>query len=131
MVIGGKKTERIAQIPILDWYFEIFQRVLSQPNSHFLLIGYGFGDEHVNEIIANCVSQSGLSLYILGPSSYDRLRANLDRCTNGKVLLSGLRGYFPYPLAEVFPPVDNVPPTHQWLKIMEVAFGFEMDESYR
>jgi hypothetical protein len=131
MVIGGQKTERIAQIPMLDWYFEIFQRVLSQPNSHFLLIGYGFGDKHVNEIIANCVLQSGLSLYILGPSSYGRVRANLDRCTNGKILLSGLRGYFPYPFAEVFPPADNAPPTHQWLAIMETAFGFEIDERYR
>jgi len=131
MIIGGQKTARIAQIPMLDWYFEIFQRVLSRPNSHLLLIGYGFGDEHVNKIIAKSVSQCGLSLYILGPDSYDKVRASLDSCRNGKILLSGLRGYFPYMLAEVFPPASNAPPTNQWLDIMEIAFGFEIDERYR
>lgn len=47
MVIGGNKPAQIHREPLLRWYFEIFNQVLSRPNRRLLVIGYGFRDLHI------------------------------------------------------------------------------------
>ncbi|MFC2099424.1 SIR2 family protein [Candidatus Bipolaricaulota bacterium] len=131
MIIGGLKSDRIAAVPLLRWYFNIFQEVLHRPNAHLLLIGYGFGDQHINDVIAECIVNTGLSLYVLGPSSLAGFTKKLTDINEGRDLLSGLRGYFPYSLVEVFPADENAPPTQPWLDIMQTAFGFDIDERFR
>ncbi len=56
LVIGKDKKEQISREPLLRSYFDIFKAVLSQENKKLFVIGYGFGDPHINEIIANSIS---------------------------------------------------------------------------
>lgn len=52
MVIGDRKEEQINKEPLLKWYFEIFKEVLFQTERKLMVIGYGFGDEHINGVHA-------------------------------------------------------------------------------
>ena len=77
MVIGRGKKEQIQKEPLLKRYFEIFERVLSQEKRRLLIIGYGFGDDHINRIISNGVKCHGLKIYILSPESPEKLKKKL------------------------------------------------------
>jgi hypothetical protein len=65
MVIGGDKLTQIRSEPLLNWYYETLKRVLSCQNRRLLVIGYGFGDPHINEVILNAVHKHGLRLYVV------------------------------------------------------------------
>ena len=54
-VIGKEKEKHITEEPLLSWYFELFRSALSESNRKLMLIGYGFRDRHINEVIANSV----------------------------------------------------------------------------
>ncbi|MCK4306633.1 SIR2 family protein [candidate division WOR-3 bacterium] len=103
MVIGMDKTKQIHDEPLLSWYFEIFREVLSQPNRRLLVIGYGFRDEHVNEIIIESINKHNLKLYILSPEKPGDFGRKLEKITHGNCIWRGLYSYFPYTLQRVFP----------------------------
>jgi hypothetical protein len=112
MVIGRGKETRIMQEPLLNWYFEIFESVLSKESRKLLVIGYGFRDPHINEVIARCVNEHGLELYVLSPLPPDEFEYNLKRhafgLSNDRVSLSGviwrgLAGYFQGHLRDACP----------------------------
>ena len=77
MVIGTSKLEDIEKEPILKWYLEMFKCVLSMPNRRLLIIGYGFRDKHINDVIVNSINQYGLKLYI----NYPKDRAAFEKDT--------------------------------------------------
>ena len=60
MVIAGRKLEQIRSVPLLNWYFEKFQQVLNTPEMHLCVVGYGFGDPHINQELAKAVSNNTL-----------------------------------------------------------------------
>ena len=72
MVIGRGKTEQIQKEPLLNYYFEIFKEVLFKDSRRLLIIGYGFGDDHINGIIAEAVRVCGLKIFVISPSSPDK-----------------------------------------------------------
>ena len=67
MVIAGKKKEQIQSIPMLRWYFEKFTEIFSHDELHLLIIGYGFGDPHINEVLAQAIDEHGLVCSLLHP----------------------------------------------------------------
>ncbi|MEP6934971.1 MAG: SIR2 family protein, partial [Nitrospirota bacterium] len=67
MVVGGGKEERIAKEPLLKWYLELFREVLTGPECNLLVIGYGFRDKLINEVIAHAIRDRKLRLYIISP----------------------------------------------------------------
>lgn len=77
MVIGRGKNRQIKNEPLLCYYYEIFKKVLSRTNLRLLVIGYGFGDEHINSVISNAVENYGLKIYILSPESPNKLKERL------------------------------------------------------
>lgn len=77
MVIGRSKNRQIKNEPLLCYYYEIFKKVLSQTNRRLLVIGYGFGDEHINSVISNAVENYGLKIYILSPEPPNKLKERL------------------------------------------------------
>lgn len=77
MVIGKGKNRQIENEPLLCYYYEIFKKVLSQTNRRLLIIGYGFGDEHINSVISNAVENYGLKIYILSPEPPNKLKERL------------------------------------------------------
>ena len=68
MVIGDTKTEMIKREPLLQWFLELFEKTVLEPERQLVIIGYGFGDQHINEIIAKAISDSRLKLIIVAPA---------------------------------------------------------------
>lgn len=97
MVIGRHKETQIKKEPLLSHYFDIFKEVLSQDQHRLLIVGYGFGDEHINHVISSAVKDNGLKIYILSPESLQELKKKLpESCEDFINIYNGISGYFPY-----------------------------------
>ncbi|HLN22644.1 MAG TPA: SIR2 family protein [Patescibacteria group bacterium] len=76
MVMGGSKAVMIRQHAVLAWYFSEFQRYLGMGGTKLMVMGYGFGDHHVNETIM-AAQERDLKMFIVDPLGVDV--ANPDR----------------------------------------------------
>ncbi len=98
MVVGRGKTEKIQKEPLLTYYFDIFREVLSQEQRRLLIIGYGFGDEHINHEISNAVNNHGLKVYIVSPETPKDLKhklcKSLEKSEDTRTIWNGVSGYF-------------------------------------
>ena len=98
MVIGRGKTEQMKKEPLLCYYFDIFKAVLSKKNRRLLVIGYGFGDEHINRVISKAITDYELKVYILSPGSPEKLKHELYKgCNKSEDTINiwdGVSGYF-------------------------------------
>jgi len=103
MVIGRGKEQQIKLEPLLAWYLELFKIVLSKDESKLLVIGYGFADTHVNNVIADAVVNTGLRLYVVSPQSPSAFQASIQKNPRGDEIWRGLGGYYQYTLAQLFP----------------------------
>lgn len=65
LVIGGDKELFIEQSPLLSAYQEAFKSVLTQPGMRLMVIGYGFADAHINDIILDGIN-AGMKLWVWG-----------------------------------------------------------------
>lgn len=74
LVIGGNKVEAIGGSPILRWYFAEFEKVLFAGDARLMIIGYGFRDKHVNDLLIKAVNERGLRLFIVSPAGADHAR---------------------------------------------------------
>ncbi|MDP3298030.1 MAG: SIR2 family protein [Thermodesulfovibrionia bacterium] len=119
-VIGKKKENQIADEPLLSWYFDLFTQVLSKPDRKLFVIGYGFKDRHVNEVIASSINNSNLKLYVMSPSAQSEFLTNVGAVEHGETILKGLSGYFPYTLLEVF--TSDQSESHGWREIVKWYF---------
>jgi hypothetical protein len=63
MVIGTGKEEQIAGNALLAWYLGNFERVLTIGGVSLLTLGHGYGDEHINRIIASACRNNQLRLF--------------------------------------------------------------------
>jgi SIR2-like domain len=70
LVMGGNKTGIIKSFQVLDRYYAEFKAALSQPDTHLMIIGYSFGDVHVNNAIMNAASQ-GMKIFVIDPLGVD------------------------------------------------------------
>lgn len=98
MVIGRGKNKKIKNEPLLNYYFDIFKEVLSQNGHRLLIIGYGFGDKHINHEISKAVKNCGLEIYVLSPERTKDLKYKLcqgpDISKDTKTIWNGLSGHF-------------------------------------
>ncbi|MEX0815305.1 MAG: SIR2 family protein [Dongiaceae bacterium] len=79
LVMGGNKAATIQQHQILRWYFEKFVENLSSGDARLMVIGYSFGDDHINRAILDAISNHRLKLFIIdtaGVKVTDRIRDN-------------------------------------------------------
>jgi hypothetical protein len=67
IVMGRRKKETISRSPLIGWYHRVFENVLNSGNVSLMVIGYGWGDEHINEPIADAVLNHGLKIYSWNP----------------------------------------------------------------
>jgi len=97
MVIGRGKKEKIQKEPLLKRYFDIFDYVLSHERHRLFIIGYGFGDKHINEIISKAVTKNELKIYILSPESPKKLKEKLceglEKSEDTISIWKGISGY--------------------------------------
>jgi len=112
MVIGKNKLEDILNEPLLNFYLQTFSDVVQQGKKKLLIIGYGFQDDHINEILIKGISSFGLKIYIINPQDPETFKENLKEIHSLDVLQvkyktelwTGIAGYFPYDLRVIFPP---------------------------
>ncbi|MEO8401065.1 MAG: hypothetical protein ABI597_04615 [Gammaproteobacteria bacterium] len=71
MIIGHGKRDRIKSDKLLAWYADIFKNQLALNDTKLLIIGYGFGDEHINQEIYN--NRDNLSMYVVNPQPFKDL----------------------------------------------------------
>jgi hypothetical protein len=64
LVMGGNKTASIGTFRVLARYRDEFQTMLSQPDAHLMVIGYSFGDPHINDAIQTAAVM-GLRIFII------------------------------------------------------------------
>lgn len=100
MVLGNKKAERITELPLLSWYHEVFKKVLSAGGVRLMIVGYGFGDEHINKVISEGIREHGLRILVWDSQcGFDWLR---DK-PSGNDIVAGLISTINREMIEVFP----------------------------
>jgi len=74
LIMGGDKLASIDGSVLLKWYRSEFQRFLAIPDTRLVVIGYSFGDQHINELIRQAATAgNGLQIFIVDPSGVDVL----------------------------------------------------------
>lgn len=98
MVIGRGKSKQIHKEPLLTYYYDLFKEVLFQDQRRLLVIGYSFGDEHINSVLSEAVREHGLKIYILSPESPKSFRGKLcdgfEKSEDTINIWKGVSGYF-------------------------------------
>lgn len=103
MLIGHEKAGAIASEPLLKWYLSLFEEILKTPGRNLVVVGYGFGDKHINNVIADAIRDWGLRLYLVSPKLPSEVREiltplnsfiNAGRVHRGRELWEGLYGYY-------------------------------------
>lgn len=70
--MGESKEADLAKVPLLAWYRDEFAKMVREPNTRMMIIGYGFQDIHINKIIEVGVA-AGMKLFIVDPEGVDVL----------------------------------------------------------
>lgn len=78
LIMGGNKSALISESPLLSWYMGEFRKSLKEPGTRLMVIGYGFGDPHVNGYIREGV-EAGTKLFIIDPQGIDVIRNPLTQ----------------------------------------------------
>ena len=73
LIMGGNKTVSIRQYPVLNWYHERLAEFLARPGARLMVVGYSFGDQHINESIMQAANKGNLRLFIVDPNGVDVL----------------------------------------------------------
>ncbi len=103
MVIGRAKRGQIASEPLLATYWQLFEQALTSGKRRLLVIGYGFSDEHVNQVLADAIDSQQMELFVLSPQSAANLRSDVLSKQFGDRIWRGLRGHFRGSLLDAFP----------------------------
>jgi hypothetical protein len=110
MVIGHHKTRLIENEPLLKWHLSLFKDVLQQGRRNLVVIGYGFRDPHINDIIADAIRDRDLKLHIVSPLQPREFKdllmsvhgTNIHMIPRGEQLWDGLSGYYRSSVTEFF-----------------------------
>jgi hypothetical protein len=70
IIMGGNKADEIPRSPLLAWYMREFERCINGPGAKLMVIGYSFGDKHINDAISAAVDR-GMKLFIIDPAGVD------------------------------------------------------------
>lgn len=99
MIVGVNKESLIEKVPLLKYYYNLFDKVLSQFKGKLLVIGYSFSDPHINRVIIKGLA-NGLALHVIDKR---RPRDFYDSLKNEWYpIWDGLQGYYPYGVEEIF-----------------------------
>jgi len=122
MVIGHGKKGAIDKEPLLKWYMSLFKEVLCAGGRKLVVIGYGFGDDHINEVIANAIEKHELKLIVINPTQpvefRDQLQGihgkNVKQVAHGQTIWNGLATYYPNLVTEFYETAtSSLPPRGQ------------------
>lgn len=127
MVIGHSKTNIIENEPLLNWYFSLFKEILGEAyeekeKRNLVVIGYGFRDPHINEVIANAIQN--VRLYVVSPMLPGDFKKRLlpvhaagaecipsEEYKARNLLWNGLFGYYQTSVEDFYDKNGSVTPT--------------------
>jgi hypothetical protein len=119
MVVGTEKSAQIEAQPLLRWYGDIFRDVLSSGDVRLMIVGYGFGDAHINAVIADAIENHNLSVFIW--STVTDLKGLVQSQPQGQRIWRGLISTATRPLIEVFP--SDQAETEEYRRIVATFFA--------
>lgn len=67
LVIGGDKSRAIREHQVLAWTYDKFREYCAMPNARLMVIGYGFRDPHINEVIIEAIQRGNLRMFVVDP----------------------------------------------------------------
>ncbi|MBI4454766.1 MAG: SIR2 family protein [Acidobacteria bacterium] len=108
LVVGTRKSEQIKAEPLLNQYFEGFRSILFRPGMRLLIVGYGFGDPHINEVLCRAISEFGLTVFVANNTGYKGVKILLDEAllpdgtSAGSTILAGTRSIVSYPITDLY-----------------------------
>lgn len=69
LVVGRDKAAAIDSHPILQWTYQQFEHYLNRDDTRLMVIGYGFGDDHINQSLLDAHRAGKLKIiYLVQPS---------------------------------------------------------------
>jgi hypothetical protein len=71
IALGGNKTGTIRGNDVLTKQLDYFRTSISTDACRLMIIGYGFQDQHINQLLLNASTSSGLRLFIIDPLGVD------------------------------------------------------------
>jgi len=107
MIIGHGKADRIKANKLLNWYSDIFDSQLAKNSVKLLIIGYSFGDKHINEAIYK--NRNNVSLYIVNPQSIKDFSEALNSKPLGSQIFTLIKKYYPRTFADLLGPHNGTP----------------------
>lgn len=81
-VVGGGKEIYIQSKPLLVEYFDIFKSCLAAQPCRLMIVGYGFGDEHVNRLLVDAAAKNpSFGVFHVHPEGRDAVHRGLRERT--------------------------------------------------
>lgn len=74
----AKKFADTLELPYAH-LFRIFHQRLQEPQTFLLIIGYGFGDDHINQIIDDAMLNPGLVLLVVNPGPNENILKKVEK----------------------------------------------------
>ena len=102
IAIGLDKEGAIQDEPLLNCYLEIFQKVVNTANTQLWVIGYGFGDKHINDILADSIVRSNLRLCVINPQLPKVFFNGLKKAHRYPEIRKGISAYLSNSLRGIF-----------------------------
>lgn len=72
-ITGGGKSPKIAKNELLNSYQTAFRESMNAKGAKLMIIGYGFGDPHINTVIRNAITQYSLEIFLIDPGGAETL----------------------------------------------------------
>ncbi len=102
-VVGGEKTSKIQSHPLLACYFNKFKHVLTNTkNLDLYIIGYGFCDDHINDVIKHSC-ENGARLIIIDIMDLKSWLHSVFNKKMGATYVESIRAYHSKTFSELFP----------------------------
>lgn len=79
MISGAQKQSKIGRDTILNALWKCFESQCLQEKVRILCLGYGFGDHHVNAVIAKALALHNAELVIVSPASWESRKQMTDK----------------------------------------------------
>ena len=87
LVLGAAKTQAIQSSRLLRSYADNFDQSLCLPRARLMVIGYGFGDTHINGSLMRG-AETGMQMFVIDPLGSDLARSLNRTRARGQITVS-------------------------------------------
>jgi SIR2-like domain len=108
LILGGGKKENIGKHPLLQWYHDSFSRLIASPGARVMIVGYGFRDVHINDMLV-AAARGGTKFFIIDYNGTDAIKPGKSAFLQDEyeTFRSNIIGASRRPLVEIFGDVSS------------------------